>query len=294
VICDDLKTGEKWKNLVKKRFKKIVSRHELFNYLKNESPKFSAVFHLGACSSTTESDASYLLENNTHFSIRLAEYCLSKNIRLIYASSAATYGDGQLGFSDDHALLEELVPLNMYGYSKHLFDLWALREGVLDKMTGLKFFNVYGPNENHKGRMASAITRMLPSIQNEGVVKLFKSSEPDKFRDGEQERDFIYIKDAVNMTVGLLSHEAYGIFNIGTGKPTRWRELAGAVFRALDMPEKIEFIEMPSDLIGKYQNTSCAMMTKLQGVLGDGVCCQPMEASVSEYVREYLVEDRRW
>ena len=190
------------------------SNSGLFAWLEGKQSQIEAFIHLGACSSTVETDASYLLENNYRFSVRLAEYALENNHRFIYASSAATYGDGSLGFSDDESRLNALHPLNMYGYSKHLFDLWLKNEKALDKVVGLKYFNVFGPNEMHKKRMASAITHILPTAQNEGVVRLFKSSEPDRFKDGEQKRDFIYVKDAARMTCAFLENDAAGIFNI--------------------------------------------------------------------------------
>ena len=191
VIVDDLGTDEKWKNLVGKQFVEILPSHQLFDWLEGRESTIGGVVHLGACSSTVEKDASFLLENNYRYTRKLAEYALHHDKRFVYASSAATYGDGSLGFDDDHDALESLQPLNMYGYSKHLFDLWAKSEGVLDKVVGLKYFNVFGPNEQHKGRMASVITKMVPDVQREGKIRLFKSSEP-KYADGGQMRDFIY------------------------------------------------------------------------------------------------------
>ena len=190
--------------------------------------------------------------------------------RFIYASSAATYGDGSQGFKDADDKLPHLYPLNMYGYSKHLFDLWLKHEGLLSRTVGLKYFNVFGPNENHKGRMASAIYHMMPQIKKEGKIKLFRSSEPHKFKDGEQQRDFIWVDDVARMTTAFLNNSAGGIFNIATGSPTTWNELAGALFKLLDKEPQIDYISMPDDLVGKYQNYTCADMEKTRKVLGGG------------------------
>jgi len=229
VVVDELGTDDKWKNLLGKRFYLILEKEELFDWLKDRESEIEAFIHLGACSDTMEKDASYLLQNNTRFSMRLADYALRHGHRFIYASSAATYGDGSAGFSDDISQLDRLQPLNMYGYSKHLFDQWLYNRGVLDKVVGLKYFNVFGPNEGHKAHMASAVFHTLPIAQKEGVVKLFKSDLP-KYADGAQQRDFIYSKDAARMTCAFLENDATGLFNIGRGEPTTWNQLAGAIF----------------------------------------------------------------
>lgn len=294
IAVDDLGKSEKWKNLVGKRFVDLISKHDLLRWLAQHENKVSAIFHLGACSSTVETDASYLLENNYRYSVRLCEAALRGSYRFIYASSAATYGDGMQGFRDDHVQLGHLAPLNMYGYSKHLFDLWLQHNQLLDKVVGLKYFNVFGPNEHHKGRMASAITHILPTAQKEGVIRLFKSSEPAHYQDGGQMRDFIYVKDVVRMTSSFLHSPATGIFNIGTGKPGTWNEMAQGVFEALNLPSRIDYIEMPKDLMGKYQNYTCADMNKTSGVLGQATLCRPFKESVIEYVRDYLLPNKQW
>ncbi len=294
VVVDDLGMDEKWKNLVGKSFYEIVPIQKCFQWLEGRESEVEAFIHLGACSSTVEKNADYLLENNYRFSVRLAEYALKNNNRFIYASSAATYGDGSKGFSDDHAVLDQLQPLNMYGYSKHLFDLWLKTTGSLDKAVGLKYFNVFGPNEGHKGRMASAIYHILPTVQSEGVIRLFKSNDPANFSDGNQCRDFIYIKDAVRMTCAFLENDAKGIFNIGTGKAGTWNEVARAVFKALDRPENIQYIDMPEDLRGKYQNYTRADMRKTAGSLGKDAICDTLENSVIDYVRNYLIPGKLW
>lgn len=294
VIVDNLGMSDKWKNLVGKRFLDLIDKKDFFDWLEGRESEISAFIHLGACSSTVEKDANYLLENNYRFSVNLAEYALTHGQRFIYASSAATYGDGHRGFSDDENQLDTLQPLNMYGYSKHLFDLWLKNQGLLNQVVGLKYFNVFGPNEWHKDRMASAIIRMLPTAQKENVVKLFKSSEPEKYNDGGQKRDFIYIKDVARMTSAFLFNEAHGIYNIGSGKAETWNELAHSVFKAIDKPTRIEYFEMPADLNGKYQNYTCADMTKTRQVLKDLATTTPLEEAVGDYVRNHLILGRSW
>jgi ADP-L-glycero-D-manno-heptose 6-epimerase len=294
LIVDELDRTEKWKNLVGKKFVDILDKSQLFQWLEGRQSDVEAFIHLGACSDTTEKDSSYLLENNYRYSTKLAEYALKHDKRMIYASSAATYGDGVLGFSDDESKLESLIPLNMYGYSKHLFDLWLKSEGVLNKFVGLKYFNVFGPNEAHKGRMASAINHIVPTARREGTIQLFKSSEPTQFADGEQKRDFIYVKDAVRMTCAFLDNVATGIFNIGTGIAGSWNQIAKAVFKALDLPEHIQYIDMPIDLIGKYQNYTCADMQKTKKALGVIADCMPLEDAVVDYVSQYMLKGKTW
>jgi len=294
VVVDELGQSEKWKNLVGKQFVDAISKSQLFNWLVGKESLIEAFIHLGACSDTMETNATYLLENNYRFSVRLAEYALKYGQRFIYASSAATYGDGAKGFVDNQQKLFDLQPLNMYGFSKQLFDQWAFNEGVLDKLVGLKYFNVFGPNEAHKGRMASAITRMVPQIVKGEKVKLFKSTEPAKFSDGEQKRDFIYVKDAVRMTCAFLTNDAGGLYNIGSGRASTWNELAHAVYQALDRPTQIEYIDMPPDLVNKYQNYSRADMTKSAQVLKEQIRCMSLEDAVSDYVRNYIVPGKVW
>ncbi|NGX57778.1 MAG: ADP-L-glycero-D-manno-heptose-6-epimerase [Chlamydiae bacterium] len=293
IVVDDFGTDERWKNLVGKKYAEMVSPREIFTWLEGKESLIEAFIHLGACSSTVERDASFLFENNYRFTVRLAEYALENDHRFIYASSAATYGDGSEGFSDDHSELERFRPLNMYGYSKHMFDLWLKNQGLLEKVCGLKYFNVFGPNEYHKERMASAIFHFKSQIQNTGEVRLFKSDD-SKYRDGGQLRDFIYVKDAARLTCDLLNHEAYGIFNIGTGQPNTWNTLSSSVFKGLDKPEKIQYIDLPSDLIGKYQNYTCADVGKLATVLSDKLNFTPFEDGVVNYVSQYLAPKKYW
>lgn len=298
VLVDDIKKTEKWKNLLGKKFTDFISRHVLFEWLKGREKEVRAFIHLGACSDTLEADGDYLMENNYRFTVLLAEYALKHGQRFIYASSAATYGDGQLGFSDDHDLIDELKPLNLYGFSKHLFDQWAKRQGVLDRLVGLKYFNVYGPNENHKGRMASMVYKMLPAVLSDGKIRLFKSSEPQKFGHGDQMRDFIYVKDAVKMTCDFLDNSLGGIFNIGMGEATTWNHLSNALFHAASRPPVIEYVDMPTDLVKQYQNYTCADMTKYFTKHGYNSTKKPFQFNVKEavgdYVRNYLLVDNRW
>jgi len=291
IVVDNLGHTEKWKNLVGKKILDVIHKDNLFEWLEGRERDIEAFIHLGACSSTVETDANYLLENNYRYSVHLAEYALTNNHRFIYASSAATYGDGNLGFSDQHNTIESYQPLNMYGFSKQMFDLWLLEQNLLDKVVGLKYFNVYGPNEYHKGRMSSAIIKMLPDAQKTGKIRLFQSTEPDKYKDGGQVRDFIYVKDAAKMTVQFLTNDQSGIFNIGTGKAETWNALANGVIQALEIPVAIEYIPTPEDLIGKYQNYTCADMAKSQKLLKPEYT---LEAAVKDYVQNYLLTNKYW
>ncbi len=292
IVVDNLGHTDKWKNLVGKKFLDVIHKDNLFEWLRGRERDIEAFIHLGACSSTVEKDANYLLENNYRYSVQLAEYALTNEHRFIYASSAATYGDGNLGFSDQHDTLEHYQPLNMYGFSKHMFDLWLKEQNLLDKVVGLKYFNVYGPNEFHKGRMSSAILKMVPDALKMGKIRLFQSSEPEKYKDGDQVRDFIYVKDAAKMTLQFLMSDVTGIFNIGTGKPETWNALANSVIQALERPISIEYIPMPKDLLGNYQNYTCADMIKSS--LGFSKPEFTLEAAIKDYVQNYLLPNRYW
>jgi len=250
------------------------------------------VIHLGACSATTERDATYLIKNNFEYSRKLALFAREQGARFIYASSAATYGNGKLGFSDDEALLPRLRPMNMYGYSKQLFDLWAMREGMLNSIVGLKYYNVFGPNEQHKGEMRSLVQKAFEQISATGSLKLFRSYRPD-YGDGEQVRDFVYVKDAAAMTLHFLKNrEACGIFNVGGGSTASWNRLAAAVFSAMGLPCRIEYIDMPESIRHTYQYHTCANTEKIRAT---GYTAQPwsLEAAVSDYIRNYLIPNRQ-
>ena len=246
------------------------------------------LFHLGACSSTTETDAAYLMDNNFRYSARIGTWWEShRSVRLIYASSAATYGSGDKGYADDEIKLGGLRPLNMYGYSKHVFDLYARSKGWLKEIAGLKYFNVFGPNENHKGDMRSVINKAFPRVCGEGKISLFESHRPD-YKNGEQRRDFIYVKDAVEMTLFFMEHRsAAGIYNIGTGAARSWNDVANAMFAALNKKPSIQYIPMPPEIRPKYQYFTQAETAKLRAA-GCAHQCRSLEESVAEYVRDYL------
>ena len=293
IVTDVMGTDEKWRNLVPLRFEDYLDASELFGRIEsNTLQDVRWIFHLGACSATTEKNASYLMENNFHYTRRLAEWALQGGRRMVYASSAATYGDGSAGMEDGHEHLERYRPLNMYGYSKHLFDLHAKRHGWLDRLVGLKYFNIFGPNEDHKGDMRSVVHKAYAQIQNTGSVELFKSHHPD-FRDGEQQRDFLYVKDAVNATIHLATEpQAAGIFNIGSGIASTWIDLVSPIFHALDLPVSIQFIDMPEALRGKYQYRTLADTSRLKSCGWAGPEFT-LDAAVRDYVSHHLVSDRR-
>ncbi|WP_028586825.1 ADP-glyceromanno-heptose 6-epimerase [Desulfocurvus vexinensis] len=295
VVVDELGTSESWKNLVSLRYADYLHKDTFLDMVLHDELPFGvdSVTHMGACSSTTEQDADYLMENNYRYSVTLAAWCLEHGARFINASSAATYGDGSRGFSDDEARLGELRPLNMYGYSKQLFDLWAQREGVLGSLASLKFFNVFGPNEYHKGDMMSVICKAHTQIGQTGKLKLFKSYHPD-YPDGGQMRDFVYVKDCVDVMWWLLMHpEVGGVFNVGTGRARSWNDLARSVFAAMGLPEAIEYIDMPEQLRGKYQYYTQAEMTKLAAT-GCPVQFTSLEDAAKDYVQGYLAREERY
>jgi ADP-L-glycero-D-manno-heptose 6-epimerase len=291
LVVDNLGKTDKWKNLVHRRYRDYVHKSELIDRLESGSlGKITAIIHMGACSATTQTDADYLMENNLHYSQHLARYALSHDVRFINASSAATYGDGAKGFNDDPEGLEGLSPLNMYGYSKHLFDLWARRERCLGGLASLKFFNVFGPNEYHKGDMCSVVFKAFHQAQAEGVIRLFKSYRK-AYPDGGQQRDFVYVKDCVELIWWLLEHpEVGGLFNVGTGQARTWKDLASAVFKALGRPPRIEYIDMPAGLRDRYQYFTCAELGGLRAA-GYDTAFSSLEAGVADYVQNYLQQD---
>ncbi len=298
IVCDRLGTDERWRNLTPLRFADYVEADDLFPRLHNGAlGKFDLVLHLGACSSTTETDASFLIRNNYAFTRDLAAWSRGQKMRgrktrFVYASSAATYGDGSAGMADDDRQLNKLRPLNMYGYSKHLFDLHARQAGFLNQIVGLKYFNVFGPNESHKGDMRSLVHKSFKQVQTEGVIRLFKSYRPE-FRDGEQKRDFLYVKDAVAMTLHLAATpKANGLFNIGSGAARTWLDLSRAVFAALKRKPKIEFIEMPEAIRDKYQYFTEANLARLRAA-GYTAPVTSLENAVADYVRNYLVPGKQ-
>lgn len=296
VVTDVLGSDEKWKNLVPLRFADYVDA-AAFRRLIAQHPggagSFSTVFHLGACSATTERDAAYLADNNFAYTKELAAWSLAQGARFIYASSAATYGDGAQGMDDMDENLHRLRPLNMYGYSKHLFDLHAQRAGWLSRIVGVKYFNVFGPNEDHKGDMRSLVNKAYQQILANGRVQLFRSHRPD-FKDGEQKRDFLYVRDAVEMTIHFADHgsAAGGLYNLGSGEANTWLDLTRAIFAALGRPPEIEFIDMPEVLRGKYQYYTKADISKIRDS-GYTRPMTPLAEAVRDYVQGYLVPGRK-
>ncbi|WP_367360926.1 ADP-glyceromanno-heptose 6-epimerase [Syntrophus buswellii] len=293
LIVDNLGETEKWKNLVNRSYADYVHKEDFRHMLDEDilsADNIEAVVHLGACSSTTERDADYLMENNFHYTCDLAQWALSHDIRFVYASSAATYGNGSQGFDDDLDGIDRLRPINMYGYSKQLFDQWAIRRGLIDRMAGVKFFNVFGPNEYHKGDMTSVVFKSFRQIMDTGRVRLFKSHSPD-YTDGGQKRDFVYVKDCVDVLWAFVRHpEINGIFNLGTGRARTWNDLVEAVFSAMNLPPQIDYIDMPESLRGQYQYFTEARMEKLQAA-GLGADFHTLEEAVADYVKNHLQAD---
>ena len=293
IICvDALGTGDKWKNLVGLRITDALHKDEFLATLRRNSGAYQAdtVIHFGACSATTERDADYLLRNNTHYTTELCDWSLERHARFIYASSAATYGDAAGGFDDDPSRLESLVPLNMYGFSKHLFDLHAARSGLLQHVVGLKFFNVFGPNEYHKADMMSVVCKAHRQITQTGELQLFRSHRPD-YADGEQQRDFVYVKDVAAVVAWLVAApQVHGLFNLGTGQARSWNALAHAVFAAMHRPPQLRYVDMPESIRDRYQYFTQASMSQLSKA-GCPVKFTSLEDAVTDYVRQYLARD---
>lgn len=291
LAVDHLGVSDKWKNLRALNFTDYLEKDVFIENLENIAAEAEVLIHMGACSATTERDASYLIENNFEYTKKLALFSIKHNIRFIYASSCATYGDGAMGYADNEGELEKLRPMNMYGYSKHLFDLWAKRHGLLAQITGVKFSNVYGPNEHHKAEMRSVVFRAFEQISETGELNLFKSYRDD-YKDGEQKRDFLYIKDAVDMVLFLMTHpKGAGIFNIGSGKAETWNALAAAAFAALDKPLNVNYIEMPEHLKDRYQYYTKAEMGKLRA-LGYDRKVTSLHDAIDDYIRNYSLQDK--
>ena len=291
ILCDDLAYENQEKNLSKRKYLDFVKKDQLLTSLSQiDAKKIDAIIHMGAISATTEKVFSKLIKDNIRFSQKLWSYCTDKKIPFIYASSAATYGDGSQGYDDE--IHSGLKPLNAYGYSKYFFDRWALDMAKKNECppywAGCKFFNVYGPNEYHKGRMASVVYHAFNQINNEGLIKLFKSNKP-QYEDGGQLRDFIYVKDAVSAMIHLLNTKKInGLFNIGTGKAQTFFELAKSLVKNHQASiEQIQFIDMPSDLDGKYQYFTEAKIDKLFKS-GYDLTFNDLDSGVSDYYQNYL------
>ncbi|RXK58746.1 ADP-glyceromanno-heptose 6-epimerase [Lacibacter luteus] len=292
ILVDEFNRSDKESNLTGKQFVRKVEREELFTWLYNEKPEIDFVIHLGARTDTTEFNYAVHQHLNVEYSQHIWNYCTVNNVPLIYASSAATYGDGELGYDDAHELCHQLKPLNPYGVSKNEFDKWALHQEAHPPFwAGLKFFNVYGPNEYHKARMASVIFHAFNQIKQNGEMKLFRSHK-EGFKDGEQLRDFVYVKDVVQVIAWLMQQQpASAIYNLGTGKARSFHDLVAATFHAQDLATNIQFIDMPEDIRDKYQYFTEANMNKLRTVGYE----QPffsLEEGVTDYVKNYLVPHR--
>ena len=294
VVCDRLRDGVKWKNIAKRELYDIVHPDHLFDFLNANTGLVKGIIHMGAISATTEWDADKILDNNFRLSVALWDWCAQDGVPLIYASSAATYGDGAQGFDDSSTFehLETLRPLNPYGWSKHLFDRWAMRQ-LADKApappqwAGLKFFNVYGPNEAHKGSMMSVIAKLYPVIKAGETAKLFQSHNPD-YEDGGQLRDFVWIGDCVDMMMWLLENpQVSGLFNCGTGQARPFKDLAAATFRALGQDPRIDYIPMPEEIRDKYQYFTEAKMDRIRDA-GFDKPFTSLEDGVAQYVQNYL------
>ncbi len=293
ILVVDEHGKESSKNLENLSFADYAEKNDFLKTVveKKINAGLESVFHIGACSDTTETDVEYLRKNNYQYSKLLAQWATDANVRFIYASSAATYGDGSQAFKDDEEKLETLKPLNPYGYSKQLFDLWAKERGLLKKIVSLKYFNVFGPNEYHKGNMRSFVLKAFEQIRDTGKVRLFKSHNPD-YTDGEYMRDFLYIKDAVDMTLFFYDNpEIAGLFNIGAGKARTWNDLVKAVFATMGKSANIEYIEMPDSIRNQYQYFTQADITKLRKA-GYKKQITSLEDAVKDYVQNYLQNNK--
>ncbi|HLF33995.1 MAG TPA: ADP-glyceromanno-heptose 6-epimerase [Cyclobacteriaceae bacterium] len=266
-----------------------IERTEFFAWIKKNQREIEFIFHIGARTDTTEFNRELLFDLNTRYSMEVWKLCVEYQIPLVYASSAATYGAGELGYIDDESIISRLAPLNPYGESKNLFDQWVIeREQRPFYWAGLKFFNVYGPHEDHKGRMASVIWHTFHKIRETGKATLFRSHNP-KYKDGEQQRDFIFVDDVADVCIHLMHHRKNpGIYNLGTGKARTFLDLARSVFSAMKLPEKIDFIDTPIDIRDKYQYYTQASMSKLRAI-GYSKSFTSLEDGVRSYVREYLL-----
>jgi ADP-L-glycero-D-manno-heptose 6-epimerase len=292
VVCDWLRDDERWRNLAKHAVADIIPPDALLFWLEQNCQDLEAIVHLGAVSSTTETDVDLIVRNNVRATLDLVEWCTDAGKRLIYASSAATYGDGSAGFDDAPETLATLRPLNAYGWSKHLVDRRIARlaqqgRALPPQWVGLKFFNVYGPNEYHKGGMRSVVAQNFERVRRGETVRLFRSRRPD-YADGGQLRDFIYVKDCVAVISWLLGNpEVCGVFNVGTGAARSWLDLANAMFAAADQAPRIEFIDMPPQLLEKYQYFTQARVARLRSA-GYRDAFTSLEDGVADYVRQYL------
>jgi ADP-L-glycero-D-manno-heptose 6-epimerase len=292
IAVDDFSDEQKNKNLDGKKIQERVDREHFFDWLDANYQEVEFCFHIGARTDTTEFDIEIFNKLNLNYSKKIWKKCFDYQIPLVYASSAATYGLGELGYDDNESLIPQLKPLNPYGDSKNDFDIWALKQEEQPFFwAGLKFFNVYGPNEFHKGRMASVIWHTFNQIKKTGGMKLFRSHNPE-FKDGEQMRDFVYVKDVVEVCMFLMHHRRNsGIYNLGSGKARTFMDLVKNTFKAIDNEEVISFVDTPEDIRDKYQYFTEANMSKLKSI-GYERPFHTLEEGVSDYVKNYLVEEK--
>lgn len=292
IVVDHLGEDNKWRNLTGKEMNIYYHKKDFIDIIKKseiDPQEIQYIIHLGACSATTEQDADFIMHNNFSYSVELAKFAVNNSIPFMYASSAATYGDGTGGYSDYE--FDNIKPLNPYGLSKHLFDKWIINNEFTDKVVGLKYFNVFGPNEYHKGAMTSMVYKAFRQINQKGEIELFKSNTSE-YGDGGQMRDFIYVKDAINIMWEIFKKgkNFSGIYNIGTGIPHTWNELAESIFEAMHKPVNIKYIDMPEILSRQYQNFTKAEMQKLR-FAGINYQFTELKESIADYVNNYLQQD---
>lgn len=301
VICDRFGEGDKWRNVGKRELCDIVHPDHLMSYLDEHKAEVEMIYHLGGVSSTTETDADRVIVNNFNLSRQIWRWCAQNGVRLVYASSGSTYGDGAAGFADDQTpeFLARLIPMNPYGWSKNLFDRRIARicaaggEAVPPQWVGLKFFNVYGPNEYHKHDQMSVACKLYPQVEMGAAVRLFKSAHP-QYKDGEQKRDFIYVADCVDVMLWLYKNKnVSGLFNLGTGQARSFNDLASAMFKAAGKPPKFNYLDMPQELVSRYQNFTEAKMDKLRAA-GYTKPFTDLETGITAYVRDYLSKSDRY
>lgn len=290
LIVDDIDHEEKEHNIAGLKYEELIGIKEFREKLLAggyDRAGVTAVLHMGAISSTTETNWDLLLDNNVEYSEDIVRWCQSNSVRCVYASSGATYGDGSQGYSDNHDLFDELKPLNLYGKSKLLVDIWARDGGFLESVAGVRYFNVFGPNEYHKEGMASVPFKKFAQMREKGYIELFQSNNPE-YKDGEQKRDFVYIKDVVDVTLWLLDHpEAKGVFNMGTAKARSWNDVAKAMFAAVGKKPKIKYVPMPGNLANQYQNFTQADISKLRAA-GYKKPMTDLEDAIEDYIGNYL------
>lgn len=294
IIVDNIHVSQKWKNLVGKKYTSYIHKEKFIDLInKNMLSNVKAVIHMGACSTTVEENFDYLYENNYLYSVSLAKWCLKNNIRFIYASSGATYGAGENKYCDSDENTLTLLPLNRYGYSKHIFDLWVLRNNYQHSLTGLKFFNVYGPNEYHKGNMVSLAYKALEQIKKTNNLNLFKSYDRN-YKNGEQLRDFVYVKDCIDVIMWFIDNpDCNGIFNVGTGKAQTWNQVGTSIFKAMNQDPKITYIEMPDSLKKQYQYFTEADISKLRKI-GYKKSFFDLEKGINDYYQNYLLQSNKY